>query len=62
MVKIILIARKTDGLILSENSDESSEDKTLFNITKKSKEMLTRFADKKGDCSMNLDSEDFSIQ
>ena len=62
MVKIILIARKIDGMILSEYSEEASENENLFKLTRKTKEMLTKFSDKRGDCSLNIDSDEFMIQ
>ena len=62
MVKIIIIARKTDGLIFSENSEECAEDQNLQAVLRKSKEMLLKFKDRKGDCSLNIDSNNYMIQ
>lgn len=62
MAKVILIARKTDGLILCENSEESSESTSLLSISQKSKEMLTKLSNKTGDYSLNVESQDYTIQ
>lgn len=62
MVRIIIIARKTDGLIFCENSEESTENNKLKAITIKSKQLLTNMSMNNNDCSLNVDSEDYSIQ
>lgn len=62
MVKIIILARKTDGLIFCENTDECVEDRNLQTLVKKTKEMLLKFKDKNGDCSLSIDSNDYMIQ
>lgn len=62
MVKVIIIARKTDGLILCENSGDSVDNPSLMSISQKSKEMMTTLLNKSGDHSLNIDSQDYSIQ
>lgn len=62
MVKVMMIMRKTDGLIFCENNEECSEDQNLNAVRAKCRDMHSKFRDKKGDYSLNIDSQKYMIQ
>jgi len=61
MVKVVLISRKTDGLIFCEISDDSS-DKNLMVVRNTALEFLKNMQDKKDCCTVNLDNQSFQFQ
>ncbi len=62
MVKVVLISRKSDGLIFCEISDDSN-DKNLMAVRNTALDLLKSMRDKK-DCgtTVNLQSQNFQFQ
>jgi len=61
MVKVVLISRKSDGLMFCEIIDDSS-DKNLLAVRNMAIEYLKNMQDKKDCCTVNLDSQNFKFQ
>jgi hypothetical protein len=62
MAKVIIIARKTDGLILCENAEESLESSNLLFVSQKTRDLLTKIYNKTGNCSVIDDAQDYTIK
>lgn len=62
MVKVVLIARKSDGLIFSEISEDSSNDKNLMMIRTRALEFLKTMNNKQDLGTVNIDSQNFVFQ
>jgi len=59
MVKSVFIARKSDGLIFCEVSEECSNDKNLMSIRNKGIEYLKNLQNKEELCTVNIGSQQF---
>jgi vesicle transport protein SEC22 len=59
MVKSVFIARKSDGLIFCEVSDECTNDKNLMSVRNKAIEYLKNFQTKQDLCTVNIGSQQF---
>lgn len=59
MVKSVLIARKSDGLIFCEESYECSNDKNLMSVRNKAIEYLKTMNNKQDMCTVNIGSQNF---
>ncbi len=59
MVKSVFIARKSDGMIFCEVSEESSSDKNLMSIRNKAIDFLKSLQSKEDLHSVNIGSQNF---
>lgn len=59
MVRVVLIARKSDGLIFCEISDDCNNDKNLMLIRNRAIDFLKNMQSKQDLCTVNLDSQNF---
>ena len=62
MIKVVVISRKSDGLIFCEISDDLSADKNLEVVRTTSFEFIKNMQDKKDCCTVNLDKQNFQFQ
>jgi hypothetical protein len=62
MVKSVFIARKSDGLVFCELSDEISQDRNLMSIRNKAIEFLKNLQEKEGMHSVNIGSQNFMFR
>ena len=61
MVKTVFIARKNDGLIFCEVSDDLSNDKNFTNVRFKALDYLKNMQNKSEIGSVNIDNQNFQI-
>ena len=59
MVKSVFIARKGDGMIFCEVSDECTNDKNLMSVRNKAIEYLKGMQTKQDLCTVNIGSQNF---
>jgi vesicle transport protein SEC22 len=59
MVKSVFIARKSDGLIFCEMSEECTNDKNLMSIRNKAIDYLKSLQGKQDLCTVNIGSQQF---
>lgn len=62
MVKIAIIARKSDGLVFCEINDDTSNDKNLMMIRNKAIDFLKNLQSKEDLCTVNIDSQNYLFQ
>jgi hypothetical protein len=61
MVRAIIIARKSDGLIFCEVCEDSS-DKNLSMVRQRAVDFLKNMQTKQDLCTVNIDSQNFVFQ
>lgn len=59
MVKSVIIARKGDGMIFCEVSDECTSDRNLMHVRNKAIDYLKSMQNKQDFCTVNIGSQNF---
>ena len=62
MVKVVFIARKSDGLLFCEISSENNDDKNLTLVRNRALEFLKTMQTKSKLGTVNIDNQNFVLQ